>query len=102
VLEYNEEKDRYVQRSVAAQQARDAKAMEAEKKEVAKAESAKKAQFDRITTVLDLSQPEYRAMRKTNFFAQAKNTEAGNFHRKEQELIFKEIYVNLTKFKVCP
>jgi hypothetical protein len=102
VLEYNEEKDRYVQWSVAAQQARDAKAVEAKKKEAAKAERAKKAQFDRITTVLDLSQPEYRAMRKTNFFAQPKNTEVGNFHRKEQELIFKEIYVKLTKYKVCP
>jgi hypothetical protein len=52
--------------------------------------------------VLDLSQPKYRAMRKTNFFAQAKNTEASNFHRKEQELIFKEIYAKLTKYKVCP
>jgi hypothetical protein len=41
-------------------------------------------------------------MRKTNFFAQAKNTEASNFHRKEQELIFKEIYAKLTKYKVCP
>jgi hypothetical protein len=102
VLEYNEEKDRYVQRSVAAQQARDAKAVEAEKKEAMKAERAKKARFDKITTVLDLSQPVYRAMRKTNFFAQAKNTKASNFHRKEQELIFKEIYAKLTKFKVCP
>jgi hypothetical protein len=37
VLDYNEEKDRYVQRSVAAQQARDAKAMEAKKREAAKA-----------------------------------------------------------------
>jgi hypothetical protein len=55
VLEYNEEKDRYVQRSVAAQQARDAKAMEAQNKEAAKAERAKKAQFDRISTVVDLS-----------------------------------------------
>jgi spore germination cell wall hydrolase CwlJ-like protein len=102
VLEYNEEKDRYVQRSMAAQQALDAKAVEAGKKEAAKAERAKKARFDRITTLLDLSQPEYRAMRKTNFFAQAKNTEASNFHRKEQELIFKEIYEKLTKYKVCP
>jgi hypothetical protein len=84
VLEYNEEKDIYVQRSIAAQQARDAKAVEAEKREAAKAEMAKKARFDRITTVLDLSQPEYKAMRKTNFFAQAKNTEASNFHRKEK------------------
>jgi hypothetical protein len=82
---------------VAAQQARDAKAVEAENKEAAKAERAKKARFDRITTVLDLSQPEYRAMRKTNFFAQPKNTEVGNFHHKEQELIFKEIYAKLTK-----
>jgi hypothetical protein len=97
VLDYNAEKEKYVQRSVAAQQARDAKAMEAEKKEAAKAERAKKARFDRIDTVLDLSQPEYRAMRKTNFFAQAKNTEASNIHRKEQELIFKEIYAKLTK-----
>jgi hypothetical protein len=102
VLEYNEEKDRYVQRSMAAQQDRDAKAVEAQKKEAAKAERAKKAQFDRISTVLDLSQPEYREMRKTNLFAQAKNTEASNFHRKEQELIFKEIYAKLTKYKVSP
>jgi hypothetical protein len=87
---------------VAAQQALDAKAVEAGKKEAAKAERAKKAWFDRITTLLDLSQPEYRAMRKTNFFAQSKNTEASNFHRKEQELIFKEIYEKLTKYKVCP
>jgi hypothetical protein len=42
VLQYNEEKDRYVQRSVAAQQAHDAKAMEAKRKEAAKAERAKK------------------------------------------------------------
>jgi FtsZ-binding cell division protein ZapB len=55
VLEYNEEKDRYVQRSVAAQQARDAKAMEAKKREAAKVERAQKAWFDSITTVLDLS-----------------------------------------------
>jgi hypothetical protein len=60
VLEYNEEKDRYVQSSMAAQQARDAKSVEPKKREAAKAERAKKAQFDRITTVLDLSQPEYR------------------------------------------
>jgi hypothetical protein len=102
VLEYNEDKDRRVQRSVAAQQARDAKAVEAQRKEATKAERAKKARFDRISTVLDLSQAEYRDMRKTNFFALAKNTEASNFHRKEQELIFKKIYAKLTKFKVCP
>jgi hypothetical protein len=102
VLEYHEEKDRYVQRSMAAQQARDTNVVEAQRKETAKAERAKKARFDRISTMLDLSQPEYREMRKTNFFAQAKNTEASNFHRKEQELIFKEIYAKLTKYKVCP
>jgi hypothetical protein len=102
VLEYNEEKDRYVERQVAAQQARDAKALEAKKREAAKAERAKKAWFDRITTVLDLSQPEYRAMRKVNFFAQPKNTDVSNFHHKEQELIFMEIYGRLTKYKVCP
>jgi hypothetical protein len=84
VLEYNEEKDRYVQRSVAATQARDAKAVEAQRKKAAKAERAKKARFDRISTVLDLSQPEYGEMRKTNFFALAKNTKPNNFHRKDQ------------------
>jgi hypothetical protein len=45
VLEYNEEMDRYVQRSVAAQQARDAKAVEAQKKEAAKAERPRKPGF---------------------------------------------------------
>jgi hypothetical protein len=55
VLEYNEEKERYVQRSVTTSQARDAKVAEAQKKEAVKAERAKKAWFDKITTVLDLS-----------------------------------------------
>jgi hypothetical protein len=87
---------------VAAQQARDAKAVEAQRKEDAKAERAKKARFYRITTVLDLSQAEYRDMRKNNFFVLTKNIEASNFHRKEQELIFKEICAKLTKEKVCP
>jgi hypothetical protein len=87
---------------VAAQLACDAKAVEAQRKEDAKAERAKKARFDKISTVLDLSQPEFRDMRKTNFFALAKNTEASNFQHKEQELIFKEIYAKLTKDKVCP
>jgi hypothetical protein len=64
VLEYNEEKDKFVQRSVGAQQARDAKAVEAQRKEAAMVERAKKDRFDRITTVLDLSQDEYRDMRK--------------------------------------
>jgi hypothetical protein len=67
-----------------------------------KAERAKKAQFDWIITVLDLSHAEYREMRKNNFFAMPKNTKVKNFHRKEQELIFKEIYAKLTKDKVCP
>jgi hypothetical protein len=87
---------------VAAQQAHDAKAVEVQRKEAAKAERAKKAWFDRITTVLDLSQAEYRDMRKNNFFGLPKNTEASNFHHKEQELAFKEIYAKLTKEKVCP
>jgi hypothetical protein len=64
VMQYDEEKDKFVQRSVADQQARDARAEEAQKKEVAKAERAKKARFDRIVTVLDLSNGEYREMRK--------------------------------------
>jgi hypothetical protein len=71
VCTYDEEKNKFVQRSVAASQARDAKAMEAQKKEAAR---AKKARFDRITTMLDLSQAEYREMRKNNFFAMTKNT----------------------------
>jgi hypothetical protein len=76
--------------------------MEAQRKEATKVERAKKARFDRITTVMDLSQAEYRDMRKNNFFALPKSIKASNFHRKEQELIFKEIYAKLTKEKVCP
>jgi hypothetical protein len=63
VCTYDEEKDKFVQRSVAASQAHDAKAV------AAKAERAKKSRFDRIIIVLDLSQAEYREMRKNNFFA---------------------------------
>jgi hypothetical protein len=47
-MEYDEDKDKFVQRSVAAQLAHDAKAVDAQKKE---AERAKKARFDRIITV---------------------------------------------------
>jgi hypothetical protein len=84
VLEYDEDKDNFLQRSVAAQQARDAKAMEAQKKEASKAERAKKAWFDWIIIVLDLSNAEYREMRKNNFFAMTKNTEDNTFHYKEK------------------
>jgi uncharacterized protein (DUF1697 family) len=76
--------------------------VEAQNKEAAKAERAKKARFDRIITVLALSNAEYREMRKNNFFAMTKNTEDNTFHFKEQELIFKEIYARLTKDKVFP
>jgi hypothetical protein len=102
VLEYNEEKNSFVQCSLAAQQACDAKAVEESKKEAARAERAKKARFDRIVTVLDLSLVEYREMRKNNFFSMAKNTEGHSFDRKEQELIFKEIYAKMAKDNVCP
>jgi hypothetical protein len=97
VMQYDEEKDKFVQRSMADQQARDARAVEAQKKEVAKAERAKKARFDRIVTMLDLSNGEYREMRKNNLFSMAKTTKDNSFHLKEKELIFKEIYAKVTK-----
>jgi ribosomal protein L15E len=55
-----------------------------------------------IITVLGLSNAEYREMRKNNFFAMTKNTNDNSFHRKEQQLVFKEIYGKMTKDKVCP
>jgi hypothetical protein len=87
---------------MADQQARDARAVEAQKKEAAKTERVNKARFDQIVTVLYLSNVEYREMRKNNLFAMAKNTKDNSFHRKEQEFIFKEIYEKITKDKVCP
>jgi hypothetical protein len=76
--------------------------VEAQKKEVAKVERTKKARFDQIVTMLDLSNAEYREMRKNNLFAMAKNTKDNSFHRREQELIFKEVYAKMTKDTVCP
>jgi hypothetical protein len=99
VIEYNEEKDRYVERSVAAREARDAKAAEAQKKEAAKAERAKKARFERITTVLDLSQPECREMRKMNFFALTKNTEANTFTARSKSSSSRKSMRSLTSTK---
>ena len=63
-------------------------------------ELAKKARFDRISTVTDLSKCDFRAMRMQPFFSMQRTTKNPHYWRKEQELIMTELYATLRQ-KVC-
>ena len=102
-LVYDEASGRTVQRSVLYQE----RAAEARrlKQEAAlqREESAKRAEFENISSVKSLNKEDFRTMRMQNFYAMPNNSSDGHFWRKEQELIMKEIYAHLDpKALVCP
>jgi hypothetical protein len=90
------------QKSVIAQQARDAKKLKTRVAEEECAEAATKAKFDSLVTLEGLSSLEYVEMRKRNMYARPHNSRDRCFVRKEQELIMKEFYASLKKYPVCP
>jgi hypothetical protein len=69
--------------------------------QAAKEERDKKAKFDRLPTLKDLTLPEFAYMRKRKVYELPRNTNDLSFHRREQELICTELYAKLTH-KVCP
>jgi hypothetical protein len=90
------------QKSVIAQQARDAKKLKTRMAEEERAEAAKKTKFDSFVTLEGLSSSEYVDMRKRNMYALPRNSHDRCFVCKEQELIMKEFYASLKKYLVCP
>ena len=70
---------------------------------VMREENAKRKKYDNITTVKKMHPAEYRVMRKQPFYTLPRTSRDPHFWRKEQELIYKEIYCNLSEKKpVCP
>jgi hypothetical protein len=90
-----------VERQSAAVIARDALKEKAHLAQLAKEERAKKANFDRLPSLEDLSLPEFADMRKRKMYDLPRNTTDLCFHQREQELICIELYAKLTH-KVCP
>jgi hypothetical protein len=90
------------QKSVIAQQARDAKKLKTRMAKEERVEAAKKAKFDSLVTLDGLSAIEFVEMRKQNMYALPRNSRDRCFVRKEQELIMKEFYASLKKYLVCP
>jgi hypothetical protein len=100
-LEYDPERDSFVEKQTAAQVEREAQRQKALKAQAAKEERAKKAKFDHLPSLNDLSLPEFADMRKRKMYDLPRNTNDLSFHRREQELICTELYAKLTH-KVCP
>jgi hypothetical protein len=90
------------QKSVIAQQARDAKNLKTRMAEEECAEASKKVKFDSLVTLEGLSSSEYIEMRKRNIYALPRNSRDHCFVRKEQELIMKEFYASLKKYPIFP
>jgi hypothetical protein len=90
------------QKSVIAQQARDAKKLKTRMAEEECAEAAKKVKFDSLVTLEGLSSLEYVEMRKQNMYALPRNSRDRCFVCKEQELIMKKFYASLKKYAVFP
>jgi hypothetical protein len=68
----------------------------AQKAQATKEERSKKAKFDRLPSLKDLTLPEFADMRKRKMYDLPRNTNDLNFHRREQELICTELYAKLT------
>jgi hypothetical protein len=101
-LVFNPATGTMAQKSIIAQQARDAKKLKTRLAEEERAEATKKAKFDNLVTLEGLSATEYVEMRKRNMYALPRNSRDRCFYRKEQELIMKEFYASLEKYQVCP
>jgi hypothetical protein len=90
------------QKSVIAQQARDAKKLKTLMAEEERVEAAKRVKFDSLVTLDVLTSSEFVEMRKRNMYTLPRNSRDRCFVRKEQELIMKEFYASLKKYPVCP
>jgi hypothetical protein len=101
MFDYNPAKDCYVERQSAAEIERDALREKARLAQLAKEERAKKARFDHLPSIKDLSLPEFADMRKRKMYDLPRNSNDLSFHRREQQLICTELYAKLTH-KVCP
>jgi hypothetical protein len=88
-------------RESAAEIERDALREKARLAQLAKEERAKKAKFDHLPSIKDLSLPEFADMRKRKMYDLPRNSNDLSFHRREQQLICTELYAKLTH-KVCP
>ena len=75
--------------------AREAARQKAEEEFLAQ-ERAKKAKFDNLTTLSGLNKSEVRAMRSQPFFNMPRNSPNPRFWRKEQEVVFNEVYARLS------
>jgi hypothetical protein len=90
-----------VEKQSAAEAERDMLQEKACLAQIAKEERAKKAKFDRLPSLKDLTLPEFADMRKRKMYDLLRNTNDDSFHHREQELICTKLYAKLTH-KVCP
>jgi uncharacterized protein YaiL (DUF2058 family) len=79
-FDYNPAKDCYVERQSAAEIERDALREKAQLAQLAKEERAKKAKFDHLPSLDDLSLPEFADMRKRKIYDLPRNTNDLSFY----------------------
>jgi len=71
--------------------------MQEEYDRVAGLERRRKEKLINFASINDLNKREYAEMRKQNFYAMPRNAQDIRFHRREQELIYSEVYGKLSK-----
>jgi hypothetical protein len=64
-------------------------------------ERNKKAKFDHVTKLKDLTKQEYREFRHRKYYSMPKDNMSTYFWRSKHEMIFKEVYAPMST-KVCP
>ena len=101
-LQYDDERDVYVDPYVITQAARERVAARAKKDKELRREAAKRLKFSQIDTLKGLNTQEYIEMRVLDFYSMEKTSQLSTFWRTEQEVFMKDIYKKLTKNKVCP
>jgi hypothetical protein len=90
-----------VEKQSAAEVERDMLREKARLAEVAKEERAKKAKFDHLPSLKDLTLPEFADTRKRKMYDLPRNNNDLSFCHRDQELICTELYAKLTH-KVFP
>ena len=93
--------EKYVDPQIAKQRARTEAQRARELEEEREYELEQQERFDHITTLKDVNDTDFITMRKRINYDMAVTSTDSRFIRKEQELIFKELYSTLAQ-PVCP
>ena len=102
-MDFDEETQRYIPRSVRAQKAKEAQRQAAEHAKFLAAKLSREEVYDTLESVLTLSMEDFREMRMRKLYDLPPTSDDPFYPRNEMKLLKEEIYDTLSdKNKVCP